>query len=132
DFFGFDELIDDLQPLIRHPRDADVGLGRCLAVRRCLRSRGGEGVEDGGLADQRQADDADFESHAAEYTGGVNLKRYAAAEDRAYNTAMTVEQFGNVHHAQPFRPFTIHMGDGRSFFVKHSNYISRSETGRTV
>jgi hypothetical protein len=45
---------------------------------------------------------------------------------------MTVEQLRNVHHAQPFRPFTIHMGDGRSFYVKHPDFISRSESGRTV
>ena len=34
--------------------------------------------------------------------------------------------------AQPFRPFTIHMGDGRVFFVKHRDFISRSPSGRTV
>ncbi len=45
---------------------------------------------------------------------------------------MTVEQLTNVHHAQPFRPFTIHMGDGRTFFVKHPDFISRSASGRTV
>ncbi len=45
---------------------------------------------------------------------------------------MTVEQLVNVLHAQPFRPFTIHMGDGRSFNVKHQDFLSRSETGRTV
>lgn len=44
---------------------------------------------------------------------------------------MTVEQLQNVHHAQPFRPFTVHMGDGRSFFVKHPDFISRSPSGRT-
>jgi hypothetical protein len=45
---------------------------------------------------------------------------------------VTVEQFTNTVRAQPFRPFTIHMGDGRSFFVKHQDFISRSPTGRTV
>ncbi|MFI5381433.1 MAG: hypothetical protein ACHRHE_19215 [Tepidisphaerales bacterium] len=45
---------------------------------------------------------------------------------------MTVEQLTNVLHAQPFRPFTIHMGDGRAFFVKHQDFISRSLSGRTV
>ncbi|HEY8668028.1 MAG TPA: hypothetical protein VIL86_15355 [Tepidisphaeraceae bacterium] len=45
---------------------------------------------------------------------------------------MTVEQLNNVLHAQPFRPFTIHLGDGRSFFVKHRDFVSRSPTGRTV
>ena len=45
---------------------------------------------------------------------------------------MTVEQLTNVHHAQPFRPFTIRMGDGRAFFVKHPDFISRSPSGRTL
>jgi hypothetical protein len=45
---------------------------------------------------------------------------------------MTVEQLTNVLHAQPFRPFTIHLADGRTFFVKHQDFISRSPTGRTV
>jgi hypothetical protein len=45
---------------------------------------------------------------------------------------MTVEQLKSVLHAQPFRPFTIHMGDGRAFFVKHQDFIARSPSGRTV
>ncbi len=45
---------------------------------------------------------------------------------------MMVEQLKDVIHAQPFRPFTIHMGDGRTFLVKHQDFISRSPSGRTV
>ncbi|MEX2216700.1 MAG: hypothetical protein WD768_21480 [Phycisphaeraceae bacterium] len=45
---------------------------------------------------------------------------------------MTIEQFKNVLHATPFRPFTIHMGDGRVFLVKHRDFVSRSPTGRTI
>jgi hypothetical protein len=45
---------------------------------------------------------------------------------------MTVEQLKNVLHAVPFRPFTIHLGDGRAFFVKHRDFISRSPSGRTI
>ncbi len=45
---------------------------------------------------------------------------------------MTVEQLKNVLHTQPFRPFTLHMGDGRVFFVQHPDFISRSTSGRTV
>jgi hypothetical protein len=45
---------------------------------------------------------------------------------------MTVEQLKNVLQTQPFQPFTIHMGDGRTFLVKHRDFISRSPTGRTV
>ena len=45
---------------------------------------------------------------------------------------MTVEQLVSVMHAEPFRPFTIHMGDGREFLVKHPDFIARSPTRRTA
>ena len=45
---------------------------------------------------------------------------------------MTIEQLTKVLHAVPFQPFTIRMADGRKFFVKPRDYISRSPTGRTV
>jgi hypothetical protein len=45
---------------------------------------------------------------------------------------VTVEELRTVHRAQPFRPFTIHMGDGRAFFVKHPDYVSHSPSGRTL
>ncbi len=45
---------------------------------------------------------------------------------------MTVEQLNNVHHAQPFRPFTVRMADGRTFLVRHPDFISRSPSGRTL
>jgi hypothetical protein len=45
---------------------------------------------------------------------------------------MTVEQLRTVHRAQPFRPFTLHMADGRAFLVRHPDFISHSPSGRTV
>ena len=45
---------------------------------------------------------------------------------------MTVEQLKSVLHAQPFKPFTIHMGDGRSFRVSHPDFVARSPSGRTL
>ncbi|HET6246834.1 MAG TPA: hypothetical protein VFE47_03970 [Tepidisphaeraceae bacterium] len=45
---------------------------------------------------------------------------------------MTVEQLKSVHYAKPFRPFTIHMGDGREFRVDHPEFLSRSPSGRTI
>ncbi len=45
---------------------------------------------------------------------------------------MTVEQFKSALHANPFRPFTIHVTDGRVFLVKHRDFVSRSPSGRTV
>ena len=45
---------------------------------------------------------------------------------------MTVEQLRNIHHAQPFRPFTLHLADGRAFLVRHPDFISHSPSGRTL
>lgn len=45
---------------------------------------------------------------------------------------MTIEQLRTVHRAQPFRPFTIHMADGRAVHVLHSEFLSHSASGRTV
>ena len=45
---------------------------------------------------------------------------------------MTIEQFKSALHANPFRPFTIHMADGRVFLVKHRDFVSRSPSGRTI
>ena len=45
---------------------------------------------------------------------------------------MTIEQFRNAHRAQPFRPFTIHLADGRRFSVPHPDFLSQSPAGRTI
>lgn len=45
---------------------------------------------------------------------------------------MTIEQFNAAHNARPFRPFTIHMGDGRSFRIDHPEFLSHSPSGRTI
>lgn len=45
---------------------------------------------------------------------------------------MTVQQLKNVHGTKPFRPFTVHMGDGRSFRVDHPEFLSHSQSGRTI
>ena len=45
---------------------------------------------------------------------------------------MTIEQFKSALHANPFRPFTIHMADGRVFLIKHRDFVSRSPSGRTI
>jgi hypothetical protein len=45
---------------------------------------------------------------------------------------MTIEQLCTVHQARPFRPFTIHMADGRALHVPHSEFLSHSVSGRTV
>ena len=45
---------------------------------------------------------------------------------------MTIEQLRATREAHPFRPFTIHLADGRSYRVPHRDYVSMSPTGRTV
>jgi hypothetical protein len=45
---------------------------------------------------------------------------------------MTLEQFIAAHGARPFRPFTLHTADGRSYHVPHPEFVSRSRSGRTI
>jgi len=45
---------------------------------------------------------------------------------------MTSEQLRQTREAMPFRPFVIHLADGRSFRVPHRDYMSISPAGRTV
>jgi hypothetical protein len=45
---------------------------------------------------------------------------------------MTIEQLRNIHLAFPFRPFTIRVADGRSFLVRHPEFLSHSPSGRTM
>jgi hypothetical protein len=45
---------------------------------------------------------------------------------------MTLEEFRNTLEIQPFRPFVIHLADGRSIPVVSREYLARSPTGRTV
>ena len=45
---------------------------------------------------------------------------------------MTVEQLLTVQHAQPFRPYRIHMADGRSLDVHHPDFVARAPTGRGI
>ena len=45
---------------------------------------------------------------------------------------MTIEQLRNVSNAQPFRPFVIHLADGRAIPVNHREFIMAVPSGRTV
>jgi hypothetical protein len=45
---------------------------------------------------------------------------------------MTVEQVRRFVEAQPFRPFVIHLADGRQVPVKHREFIMSSPSGRTL
>jgi hypothetical protein len=45
---------------------------------------------------------------------------------------MTAEQLRVMREANPFRPFTIYLADGRSLFVPHRDFVSQSPGGRTI
>ncbi len=45
---------------------------------------------------------------------------------------MTTEQLRGVRDANPFRPLTIHLADGRSLRVPHRDFLSVSPGGMTI
>ena len=45
---------------------------------------------------------------------------------------MTTEHLRAAREANPFRPFTIHLADGRSWRIPHRDYLSMTLGGRTV
>jgi hypothetical protein len=45
---------------------------------------------------------------------------------------MTIDRIRDVWRAQPFRPFSIHMADGRRVPVHHRDLLMPSPSGRTV
>lgn len=45
---------------------------------------------------------------------------------------MTVERLRDALRAQPFRPFTLHLADGRAIPVRHSEWALASPSGRTT
>ena len=42
----------------------------------------------------------------------------------------TLEQVRDAMHRQPFLPFTVHLVDGRSYLVKHPDFIAIPESPR--
>ncbi|MCY2964048.1 MAG: hypothetical protein NT069_10455 [Planctomycetota bacterium] len=45
---------------------------------------------------------------------------------------MTIEQLRSAHRAQPFKPFVLHLADGRELPVHHPDFLAPSPSGRTV
>jgi len=45
---------------------------------------------------------------------------------------MTAEQLRGMREANPFRPFTLHLADGRALTVPHRDFVSQSPGGRTI
>jgi hypothetical protein len=72
DLLGLDELVDDGQAFVGDGHDPDIGLDGGEGVVGGQRPGGGEGVEDGALADVREPDDSCFHK-GREYTRAVPL-----------------------------------------------------------
>ena len=49
-----------------------------------------------------------------------------------YEVIMTIEQLKQVYNAAPFRPFIIHLADGRKIPVRHREFMATSPSGRTI
>ncbi len=45
---------------------------------------------------------------------------------------MTIEQLRQMHQGRPFRPFRVHLADGRHFEVLHPEFLAHTLSGRTV
>lgn len=45
---------------------------------------------------------------------------------------MTIEKVKELYDATPFRPFTIHLADGRAIPVLHRDFIMAAPSGRTL
>lgn len=45
---------------------------------------------------------------------------------------MTIERLRTLHQARPFRPFTIHMADGKRIRITHPETLAYSPSGRTI
>ncbi|HEY5315571.1 MAG TPA: hypothetical protein VIK18_23775 [Pirellulales bacterium] len=45
---------------------------------------------------------------------------------------MTIEQLKAIYDAQPFRPFVIHLADGRAMPVDQRDFLLAPPTGRTI
>jgi hypothetical protein len=48
------------------------------------------------------------------------------------NKFMTLDKLRTFYDAQPFRPFVMHLADGRSIGVHHRDFIAAAPSGRTV
>ena len=45
---------------------------------------------------------------------------------------MISQQYRNLLRDEPFKPFTVHLADGRSFAVDHPEFTSLSPSGRLI
>jgi hypothetical protein len=56
----------------------------------------------------------------------------ARSDAQHYHQVMTIEQLRTMHQAQPFRPFDIHLADGRTLHITHPEIMAIIPPGRTI
>jgi hypothetical protein len=64
----------------------------------------------------------------------INLMKQAGCFDSTFwnkRIPMTIEQMHDAWHAKPFKPFMIHLADGRKLAIQSREYLSSSPCGRT-
>jgi hypothetical protein len=44
----------------------------------------------------------------------------------------SINQVRDAMHTQPFRPFTVYLADGRSYLVRHPDFIAYSPSNREL
>ena len=47
-------------------------------------------------------------------------------------SAMTMQTLKEIHHAEPFRPYTLHFADGGTVRVTHPESLAYNPSGRTA
>ena len=45
---------------------------------------------------------------------------------------MTLSEVRRLYQAEPFRPFVLHLADGRAIPVHHREFLASAPSGRTV
>jgi hypothetical protein len=45
---------------------------------------------------------------------------------------VTIEQLRKFYDAQPFKPFVMHVADGRAIPVMHREFMASAPSGRTI
>ena len=45
---------------------------------------------------------------------------------------MTIEKIRDFYDAAPFKPFIIHLADGREINVRHRDFMMAAPSGRTI
>lgn len=62
----------------------------------------------------------------------MNAREFRTWSARLEARRLTIEQLRNFYDAQPFRPFVMHLADGRSIPVMHREFMASAPSGRTI